>query len=78
MILLFLFFTKFVFSSGLICKKGYLNAYSIDGQETARFEKMFVCPEIKFSCCSPFDELKFHKNWFHYYSPKIDVSQKKA
>jgi len=30
------------------------------------------CPDVKFKCCSPFDELKYHKNWYHFYKPKIE------
>ena len=39
---------------------------------------MIFCPDIKFNCCTAFDALKFHKGWFHYYKPKINLNYKKA
>ena len=39
---------------------------------------MLFCPKVVFNCCSPFDEMKFHKNWFNFYQPKMVITIDKA
>lgn len=39
---------------------------------------MVLCPNIIYSCCSTFDELEFHKNWFYFYQPKIQVIKERS
>lgn len=58
----------------LKCNQGLLNSYGIDGRVHASREEMVLCNEVKYSCCSPLDELKYHKNWFAYYEPKLRVT----
>ncbi len=58
----------------LKCRADFLQAYGINGEEKPKFEKMLLCPEVEFSCCSPFDEMKFHKSWHHFYRPKIEIT----
>lgn len=60
--------------SQLTCKTGFLNAYNIDGQEAPRFQPMLLCQNVLTNCCSEFDEMKFHKNWYNYYEPKLRVT----
>jgi hypothetical protein len=55
----------------LKCNRGFLNAYGIDGVEQAHANGMTLCEEVQYSCCSPIDELKFHKNWYGYYELKL-------
>ena len=62
------------FDAGLDCNRGFLNSYGIDGVNDAHVKGMTLCPDITYSCCSPIDELKFHKNWFHYYKPKLKIT----
>ena len=56
------------------CNQGLLNAYSIDGLDRASARPMELCPEVKYSCCSPLDELRHHKNWFSFYKPKMGLN----
>ena len=58
----------------LQCNRGLLNSYGIDGRIDASREDMVLCPDVKYSCCSPLDELKYHKNWFAYYEPKLRIT----
>lgn len=60
------------------CKLDFLAAYGIDGEETPQVRNMLLCPSIQFSCCTIFDELKFHKKWFDFYEPKVKLSHEKA
>lgn len=60
------------------CKEDFLNAYNIDGEKKVKYEKMLLCPDINFNCCSPFDEMKFHKNWFNFYKPKLETTHERA
>lgn len=39
---------------------------------------MILCPSVRFTCCNSFDELRFHKNWFHYYQPKMILTNERA
>ena len=32
---------------------------------------MILCNNVKFTCCTKLDELKYHNNWNSYYQPKI-------
>lgn len=68
--LILLLFEK-MSSKDLFCKVDFLNAYGIEGEKNARFQKMLFCPDVKFNCCTPFDELKFHKNWHNFHKPKV-------
>ena len=56
---------------GLKCNRGFLNAYGIDGVDDAHMHGMTLCEDVRYSCCSPVDELKFHKNWYGYYEVKL-------
>lgn len=56
------------------CNQGFLNAYSIDGLTRASARPMELCPEVKYSCCSPLDELRHHKNWYSFYKPKMGLN----
>jgi hypothetical protein len=62
---------------GLKCNRGFLNAYGIDGVDDAHVHGMTLCEDVKYSCCSPIDELKFHKNWFGYYKVKLEETHKR-
>ena len=62
---------------GLKCNRGFLNAYGIDGLDDAHMNGMTLCEDIKYSCCSPIDELKFHKNWYGYYEVKLRETHKR-
>ena len=61
----------------LQCNRGLLNSYGIDGRLDASREEMVLCPDIKYSCCSALDELKYHKNWFAYYYPKLKITHER-
>lgn len=61
----------------LKCNRGFLNAYGIDGVNDAHMHGMALCEDVKYSCCSPIDELKFHKNWFGYYQVKLLETHKR-
>ena len=79
--MIFFYFTFLflkIFTHDLKCKVDFLNAYNIDGEDFAKFEKMLFCPKVTFNCCSPFDEMKFHKNWFNFYQPKMIITIDKA
>lgn len=78
MMILFFYFLEIISPTDLKCKEQFLNAYNIDGEEKPILQKMTLCPSVKFSCCNSFDELKFHKNWFHYYLPKMEITQERA
>ena len=56
------------------CKTNFLNAYNIDGSTGPRFKPMLLCQNVLISCCTEFDEMKFHKNWYNYYEPKLKVT----
>ncbi len=71
---LFLFYYK---TAELLCKIEFLNSYAINGIKKVQYEPMLLCPEVKFKCCSVFDELVFHKNWFNYYLPKLDIIEER-
>lgn len=58
----------------LICATDFLNGYNIDSAEKPRFEPMILCQGIAISCCTPFDEMKFHKFWFNFYEKKLNVT----
>ena len=74
-LLLSLFFT---YTTPKVCKLDFLSAYGLDGEEKPQIRKMLLCSSIQFSCCTIFDELKFHKKWYDYYEPKIQLSHEKA
>lgn len=78
MIEFFLVLLLRVGSQNLPCKTDFLNAYNIEGEKNARLQKMFFCPKVDFTCCNPFDEMRFHKNWYYYYKPKINETYSKA
>ena len=48
-----------------------LSAYQIDGLAIAKPRKMFLCNNVKFTCCTKIDELQYHNHWNTYYQPKI-------
>ena len=66
-----------LYDPGLQCDRGFLNAYGIDGVDEAHMHGMTLCEDVKYSCCSPTDELKFHKNWFGYYEIKLKETHKR-
>jgi hypothetical protein len=44
----------------------------MDGLVMPQNKKMLLCNNIDLSCCSYFDELKYHKYWNEYYKLKIN------
>lgn len=61
-----------------VCKLDFLSSYGLEGEIMPQVRSMLLCPAIKFSCCTVFDELKFHKSWFGYYEEKLKASHNKA
>ena len=60
------------------CKLDFLAAYGLDGEQTPQVRHMQLCSSVQFSCCTIFDELKFHKKWYDYYEPKMQLNHEKA
>lgn len=56
------------------CKTDFLTSIGVDGERNPKFSPMLLCPDVGFSCCSVFDELRFHKNWYHFYRPKLNLT----
>lgn len=62
--IIFFFFLLKIQNKQMKCRNDFINGYGLDGEEYMVYERMMFCPSVKFSCCSPFDEMKFHKNWY--------------
>ena len=72
------FIFLFGYALARTCRLDFLEAYGLDGEQTPRVQRMLLCPSVQFSCCSIFDELKFHKKWYSYHEPKVRMSHDKA
>ena len=69
-----LLFQYFNFQETLECNNDILRAYNIEGMLNPSIKKMFLCNTVKITCCNLLDELRFHKNWYHYYMPKLEIT----
>ncbi|MCC6271227.1 MAG: hypothetical protein IT190_08115, partial [Microbacteriaceae bacterium] len=62
--------------SQLTCATDFLNAYNIDSSSNPQFQPMILCSGVQMSCCSAFDEMKFHKFWYNYYEQKLNITHR--
>lgn len=72
------FILFFAYAAEKLCKLDFLSQNGLDGEQSPQVRRMLLCPSIKFSCCNVFDELKFHKKWYDYYAPKLELTHNKA
>ena len=53
------------------CKREIVESYNLNGYITQRDQRMYLCPEIKSTCCSIFDQFQMYSNWKDKIKPKL-------
>ena len=53
------------------CKREIVESYNLNGYITQRDQRMYLCPEIKSTCCSPYDQFVMYSNWKDKIKPKL-------
>ena len=53
------------------CKKELVESYALNGFMTPRIMNMYVCPTVKNSCCSMYDQFAMFTNWRDKIEPKL-------
>lgn len=57
--------------AGPRCKKEIVESYNLNGYLTPRSVTMFLCPALKSSCCSLYDQFLMFTNWRDKIKPKL-------
>lgn len=53
------------------CKREIVESYNLNGYITQRDQRMYLCPEIRSTCCSIFDQFQMYSNWKEKIKPKL-------
>lgn len=53
------------------CKREIVESYNLNGYITQRDQRMYLCPEIRSTCCSIFDQFQMYSNWKDKIKPKL-------
>ena len=53
------------------CKREVVESYNLNGYITQRDQRMYLCPEIRSTCCSPYDQFQMYSNWKDKIKPKL-------
>ena len=53
------------------CKREIVESYNLNGYITQRDQRMYLCPEIRQTCCSVFDQFQMYSNWKDKIKPKL-------
>ena len=53
------------------CKKELVESYNLSGYSVPRQVSMFVCPQLRSSCCSLYDQFLIFTNWRDKIKPKL-------
>ena len=54
------------------CKREITDSYNLNGYLTKRNMHFYVCPAMKFSCCSMYDQFMMFTNWREQVRVKFD------
>lgn len=53
------------------CKREIVESYNLNGYLSQRPMNMYICPAIKFSCCSIYDQFMMFSTWKDKIKPKL-------
>ena len=53
------------------CKREIVESYNLNGYLSQRPMNMYICPAIKMSCCSIYDQFMMFSNWKDKIKPKL-------
>lgn len=57
--------------TGNRCKKEVVESYNLSGYLTPRVMSMYICPQLKNSCCSFYDQFLMYSTWRDKIKPKL-------
>lgn len=53
------------------CKKEIIESYNLNSYITPRLQNFFLCPELRDSCCSMYDQFLMFSSWKDRVKPKM-------
>ena len=53
------------------CKREIVETYNLNGYLSPRVVNMYICPNIKMSCCSVYDQFMMYSTWKEKIKPKL-------
>ena len=54
------------------CKKEIVESYNLNGYKSPRMLNFYLCPAMKLSCCSMYDQFMMFSNWRENIKPKLE------
>lgn len=55
----------------LLCKRELVESYNLSAYLNPRNEKFYLCPSMKNTCCSNYDQFKMYNTWHINALPEV-------